>query len=60
MTDQEKIKHLHNVINDILQAYSILENYTCDLIGHRDGEDNEIITHANSIVQIALDSMTTH
>jgi hypothetical protein len=60
MTDQEKIKHLHNVINDILQGYAILEEYTCELVGHSEAEDNETITHANSIVQIALNSMTTH
>jgi hypothetical protein len=60
MTDQEKIKHLHNVINDILQAYDILEEYACLLVGDSCDENNKTITHANSIVQIALNSMTTH
>ena len=60
MTDQEKIKHLHNVINDILQAYSILEDYACELVGYKNIDDNDIITHANSIVETALDSMTKH
>jgi hypothetical protein len=59
MTDQEKIKHLHDVINDILQGYAILEEYSCLLVGNS-CDENETITHANSIVQIALNSMTTH
>lgn len=60
MTDQEKIAQLESALKDILEAYSIIEEYVCELVGHSEAEDNETITHANSIVQIALNSMTTH
>ena len=60
MTDQEKIIQLENTLKDVLEAYTILEEYVCELVGHSDAVDNEIIIKANSIVQIALNSSYTH
>jgi hypothetical protein len=48
-----EILKLKNQLNAVLEAYSILEEYTCLLVGS-DCENNETITHANSIVQIAM------
>jgi hypothetical protein len=52
MTPQEKIAKLEGQLLAVLQAYSILEEYTCMLVD--DTEENEVITKANSIVQIAM------
>jgi hypothetical protein len=52
MTPQEKIAKLQGQLSAVLQAYSILEEYTCMLVD--DTEENEVITKANSIVQIAM------
>jgi hypothetical protein len=57
MTHQEKIAQLESALKDILGAYSLLEEYVCELVGHSEAVDNETITHTNSIVQIALDSI---
>jgi hypothetical protein len=54
MTDKEKIAQLESTLKDVLEAYNILEEYACELVD--DAEDNETITHANSIVQIAINS----
>ena len=50
MEELEKVK---SQLNAVLEAYSILEEYVCLLVGS-DCEDNETITYANSIVQIAM------
>ena len=50
MEDLEKLK---SQLNAVLDAYSILEEYVCLLVGS-DCENNETITHTNSIVQIAM------
>jgi hypothetical protein len=52
MTPQEKIAKLEGQLSAVLQAYSILEEYTCMLVD--DTEENKVITKANSIVQIAM------
>jgi len=44
---------LKSQLEAVLEAYSILEEYACLLVGS-DCESNETITHANSIVQIAM------
>jgi hypothetical protein len=53
MTNEEQISKLKNQLKTVLEAYSILEEYACLLIG-TGCDENETITHANSIVQIAL------
>ena len=50
-----KIGQSDNTLQSVLEAYSILEEYVCLLIGNS-CDENETITHANSIVQIALNS----
>ena len=49
----EEIEKLKGQLKAVLEAYSILEEYSCLLVGS-DCETNETITHANSIVQIAM------
>jgi hypothetical protein len=49
----EELEKLKSQLDAVLEAYGILEEYVCLLVGS-DCEDNEIITHANSIVQIAI------
>ena len=44
---------LKSQLEAVLEAYSILEEYTCLLVGS-DCENNETITHTNAIVQIAM------
>lgn len=52
MKSNENLK-LKNQLNAVLEAYNILEEYVCLLVGSN-CDENEIITHANSIVQIAM------
>jgi len=52
MTSQEKISKLESQLSAILEAYSLLEEYACMLVD--DADQNETITRANSIVQIAM------
>jgi hypothetical protein len=52
-----QIEKLKSQLNAVLEAYSILEEYACLLVGS-DCENNETITHANSIVQIAMNEDT--
>lgn len=49
----EELEKLKSQLNAVLEAYNILEEYACLLVGS-DCENNETITHANSIVQIAM------
>jgi hypothetical protein len=49
----EEIEKLKSQLNSVLEAYGIMEEYVCLLVGS-DCEENETITHANSIVQIAM------
>jgi hypothetical protein len=44
---------LKSQLDAVLEAYGILEEYACLLVGS-DCENNETITYANSIVQIAM------
>jgi hypothetical protein len=53
MKNEEQISKLKNQLKAVLEAYSILEEYACLLVGNS-CDENETITHANSIVQIAL------
>jgi hypothetical protein len=53
MENQEKITQLENKLRQVLEAYSIIEEYACLLVGS-DCAENETITYANSIVEIAL------
>tara|TARA_R110000868_G_scaffold312096_2_gene573036 strand:- start:2165 stop:2335 length:171 start_codon:yes stop_codon:yes gene_type:complete len=53
MKNSEEVAKLKSQLEAVLEAYSILEEYVCLLVGS-DCEENETITHANSIVQIAL------
>ena len=53
MTNEEKIAKLESQLKAVLEAYSIIEEYACELVGG-DCEENETITEANSMVQIAL------
>ena len=55
MKNQEKIAQLENKLRQVLEAYYIIEEYACLLVGS-DCEENEIITEANSIVEIALNN----
>jgi hypothetical protein len=52
-----QIEKLKSQLNAVLEAYSILEEYACLLVGS-DCKNNETITHANSIVQIAMNEDT--
>jgi hypothetical protein len=49
----KKLEKVKSQLDAVLEAYSILEEYVCLLVGS-DCENNETITHANSIVQIAM------
>ena len=53
MTDKEKIAQLEDTLNNVLNAYGIIEEYVCLLVGNS-CDENKTITYANSIVQIAL------
>ena len=48
-----KIAQLESQLKQVLKAYNMLEEYACQLTGG-DPAENEIITDANSIVQLAL------
>jgi len=49
----EETAKLKSQLDAVLEAYGILEEYVCELVGS-DCDENEIITYANSIVQIAM------
>lgn len=51
MNSNEKIAMLEEQVKSILEAYSVLEEYVSELVND---DDNEIITHTNSIVRIAM------
>ena len=51
-TQEQQIAQLKNQLSQVLDAYSILEEYCCELVD--DVEENETLTYANSIVTIAL------
>lgn len=53
LTKMEEVEKLKSQLDAVLEAYNILEEYVCLLVGS-DCEENETITHANSIVQIAM------
>ena len=53
ITNKMETDKLKSQLEAVLEAYSILEEYACLLVGS-DCENNETITHANSIVQIAM------
>jgi hypothetical protein len=55
---EKEIQKLKSQLEAVLEAYSILEEYSCLLVGS-DCEENETITYANSIVQIALNEDET-
>lgn len=47
-TQKEEIAKLKRQLKKVLKAYSILEEYACELVD--DVEENETITHCNKIV----------
>lgn len=53
MKTSEELQKVKNQLEALLEAYSILEEYVCLLVGS-DCDENETITYANSIVQIAM------
>ena len=53
MTQEQKIKQLESQLRQVLEAYNILEEYACEL-SDEDVYSNQTISHANSIVTIAL------
>ena len=53
MKTSEELKKVKNQLEAVLEAYSIIEEYACLLVGS-DCDENETITYANSIVQIAM------
>lgn len=52
MKAKEKIAKLESQLRQVLEAYEILEEYTCLIVGN--SEENETINYTNSIVQIAM------
>lgn len=48
-----KFEKANTTLRSVLEGYRIIEEYVCLLIGNS-CDENETITHANSIVQIAL------
>lgn len=50
MTNEEK---LQRQLKAVLEAYYIIEEYACMLVGG-DCQENEIITEANEIIENAL------
>lgn len=53
MKQDERIKQLENQLAQVLEAYNLLEEYACELTGD-DVDENETISHAQSIVAIAM------
>ena len=47
-----KIEQADNTLQSVLEAYSMLEEHICMLVGY----ENDTIIEANAIVQIALNS----
>ena len=52
MKTSEELNKVKNQLEAVLEAYSILEEYVCLLVS--DCVENETITYANSIVQMAM------
>lgn len=52
MKNTEKIAKLETQLRQVLEAYSLLEEYTTLLVGN--SEESETINYTNSIVQIAM------
>lgn len=55
---ENEIIKLKIQLKAVLEAYSILEEYSCLLVGS-DCEENETIRYANVIVQMALNEDKT-
>lgn len=53
MKTREELEKVKNQLDSVLEAYSILEEYVCLLVGSG-CDENETITYANSIVQMAM------
>lgn len=51
-TQEEEIAQLKTQLQQVLEAYSILEEYCFELVG--DAETNETLTYTNSIVANTL------
>jgi DNA-directed RNA polymerase subunit L len=47
-----KIEQADNTLQSVLEAYSMLEEHICMLVGY----ENDTVIEANAIVQIALNS----
>lgn len=47
-----KIEQADNTLQSVLEAYSMLEEHICMLVGY----ENDTVVEANAIVQIALNS----
>jgi hypothetical protein len=54
MTQEQRVKQLENQLEQVLDAYRILEEHVCEFIHEDDDEENETLLHAQSIVAIAM------
>ena len=52
LTDKQKISKLKSQLKDVMRAYSILEEYVCEVVG--DTEDNETIIFCNTLVDMTM------
>tara|TARA_R110000868_G_scaffold187100_1_gene429613 strand:- start:245 stop:424 length:180 start_codon:yes stop_codon:yes gene_type:complete len=53
MTNEEKIEKLESQLKAVLDAYYIIEEYACMLVGG-DCEENQTITQANEMIEDAF------
>lgn len=53
MTNEEKIEKLESQLKAVLDAYYIIEEYVCLLVGNS-CDENETITKANEMIEDAF------
>ena len=53
MTNEEKIEKLESQLKAVLDAYYIIEEYACLLVGNS-CDENETITQANEMIEDAF------
>ena len=51
---EEKIGQADNTLQSVLEAYSMIEEHICMLVGY----ENDTVIEANAIVQIALNEQS--
>lgn len=54
VTTNEEVRELKDQLREVVKAYELLEEYTCQLLGSGEASENETIIHCNSIVDMAL------